>query len=197
MLFIDDVKFIFRIWWILQNPSCAKRSRFHNKHRTGTADCCSSWQYVSMHKNMCHYWWFGIQKFVDMQWKLFLWASLVFTFFYIFLMLWLLFFSEARLCVKKKKNQKSQKQWLECSPSLSATSYSGERLGVSLWPAGSWSWVCPSGWLRIYKVNVSHSSACCTFCSSKIDARKFIKTLLWIMGTQKQNRDQLWPTSQI
>lgn len=66
------------------------------------------------------------------------------------------------------EDQKSQRHWLECYFSLSATSYSGERLSVSLWPTGSWSWICPSGWLRVYKVNVSHSSSC----------------LLWILSFQ-------------
>lgn len=45
--------------------------------------------------------------------------------------------------------------------SLSATSYSGERLGVSMWPSGSWCWVCPSCGFRIYQVNIS---VICSFC---------------------------------
>lgn len=43
---IHIVKCIFRIWWTLQNPYCVRPSRFHNRHRIGTADCCSSWRYV-------------------------------------------------------------------------------------------------------------------------------------------------------
>lgn len=82
-------------------------------------------------------------------------TSLDLIFFLLFIVVPLLLFSFFR----ETKDQKSQRHWLQCYLSLSATSYSGERLSVSLWPAGSWSWVCPSGWLRVYKVNVSHSSS--------------------------------------